>query len=97
MSHIKYSSQFVRDTNFVSIGFVAKALPTCQGCYDCVSICPAGAIKIKGDKVWVSEDWCVGCGICQEACTHHAIRLVQVSSLRENLLDYFTGMELDLS
>jgi Fe-S-cluster-containing hydrogenase component 2 len=62
-----------------------------------VEVCPAGAIKVKGNKVWVNEDWCIGCGVCQEICPHHAIRLIQISTLRENLLDYFEGMNIDLS
>jgi len=97
MSNLKYYSPIVKKNNMVSIGFVAKALPTCQGCYECVTKCAAGAIKVKGDKVWVQEDLCIGCGICQHACPHHAIRLIQVSPLQENLLDYFNELKLDLS
>ena len=99
MSHIKYCSQFVRDTNLVSIVVCARALPPAKKklLRLCIDLPGRGEFKIKGDKVWVSEDLCVGCGICQEACPHHAIRLIQVSSLRENLLDYFAGMKLDLS
>jgi len=82
---------------FGSIGFVAKALPTCKGCMDCVSICPMDAIKVRGDKVWVKEDDCIGCGLCQTACQHHAIRLIQVGPARGKLLDYFDGVHLDLS
>lgn len=82
---------------FKSVGFVAKSLPTCQGCFECVSKCPAGAIRIKGDKVWVKEDECVGCGICQNTCPHKAIRLIQISPSRGGILDYFDGLNLTVS
>ena len=97
MSNLKYYSDLVKSHNMVSIGFVAKALPTCKGCFDCVNICAAGAIKIKGDKVWVNEDDCIGCGVCQHVCQHNAIRLIQISPLRDNLLDYFETLNLDLT
>ena len=83
--------------NFVNVGFVAKALPTCKGCFECVSVCPTGAIKIKGDKVWVNEDDCIGCGVCQNTCPDNMIRLVEVSSFRGGLLDYFEGISIDVS
>ena len=96
LRNLKYFSPETR-TMFVNVGFIAKALPTCKGCFDCVSICPADAIKIKGDKVWVNEDDCIGCGLCQNVCPHKAIRLVQITPSRGGLLDYFDGLNLDVS
>lgn len=95
LHNMKY---FTRRTqkSYRNVGFVAKALPTCRGCLDCVSVCPADAIRVKGDKVWVKEDDCIGCGLCQNACSHNAIRLVQVAPIREGLLDYFEGIEIDI-
>ena len=55
------------------------------------------AIKINGNKVWVKEDECIGCGICQYSCKHDAIHLVQIGKRMDNLMDYFGGLELDLS
>ena len=83
--------------NFVNVGFVAKALPTCKGCFDCVPACPTEAIRVKGAKVWVREDLCIGCGVCQNTCPDKMIRLVQVSPARGGLLDYFDGIRIDVS
>lgn len=83
--------------NFINVGFVAKALPACKGCNECVSACPAGAIKKNGNKVWVQEDICVGCGVCQHACEYDAIRLVQIGKPKGDLADYFDGLRLDVS
>ena len=96
LRNMRYFSAQTRQL-FSSIGFVAKALPTCKGCLDCVDICPMDAIKVKGEKVWVKEDDCVGCGLCQTACPHHAIRLIQVGPARGELMDYFDGLHLDLT
>ncbi len=97
LKNLKYCTPDVFRHNFINVGFVAKALPDCKGCNKCVSICPPGAIKKNGNKVWVNEDKCVGCGVCQHACEHDAIQLVQIGKPRGELLDYFDGLKLDLS
>ena len=97
LRNLKYFSPYVRKNIITSIGFVAKALPTCKGCLDCVDICPMDAIRAKGDMVWVNEDDCIGCGLCQNVCPHNAIRLVQIEPGKKTLLDYFEGMGVDIS
>ena len=96
LRNLKHFSPNARNL-ITNIGFVAKALPTCKGCLDCVDICPMDAIRVKGDMVWVNEEDCIGCGLCQNACSHNAIRLVQVAPAREKLEDYFEGMNIDVS
>jgi len=98
MKNLKYYTPDIHQHNFINVGFVAKALPECKGCNQCVSICPAGAIQVNGNKVWVKEDICIGCGVCQNVCKHEAIQLVQIGKSKGDLLDYFDGrLELDLS
>ncbi len=97
MKNLKYYTPDVHKHNFINVGFVAKAKPGCKGCNQCVDICPAGAIKVNGNKVWVKEDICIGCGVCQGACKHDAISLVQVGKPKGDLMDYFDGLQLDLS
>lgn len=96
LHNIRYLTPGTRK-NVMSVGFVAKALPTCKGCFDCIDICPADAVHAKGDKVWVNEDLCVGCGLCQYKCEHHAIRMVQIDPPKGKMLDYFKGIQLDVS
>jgi len=45
----------------------------CDGCEECVSACPAGAITIKNDKAVINADLCVDCGICLEECPNNAV------------------------
>ncbi len=97
MKNLKYYTPDIKKHNFVNVAFIAKALPDCKGCNKCVEACPADAIKINGNKVWVKEDECIGCGICQYTCKHDAIQLVQIGKRMDNLMDYFGGLELDLS
>ncbi len=41
-----------------------------DGCKICVEMCPLGsaAIVLDEEKVWVIEDGCIGCGVCQHQC-----------------------------
>lgn len=96
MKNIRYYPPDVKKHNFINVGYAAKALPECKGCKRCVEACPAGAVKVNGAKVWVQEDICIGCGICQLTCKEKAIRLVQVGKPKANLLDYFEGLPLDV-
>jgi NAD-dependent dihydropyrimidine dehydrogenase PreA subunit len=98
MSNLKYYTPEIKKHNFVNVGFAAKALPDCKGCGKCVDICPAGAVRANGNKVWVKEDDCIGCGLCQIACKHDAIQLVQVGKQKGDLIEYFGGLiNLDVS
>ena len=42
----------------------------CMHCTDasCVSVCPTGAAAHHGESVVIDQDWCIGCGYCEEAC-----------------------------
>lgn len=53
----------------------------CNGCSDCVDICPVNAITIENDLAVVDKDWCVGCGLCITRCEVQTIRLVRRSDV----------------
>jgi ferredoxin len=98
MKNLKYYPPDIHKHNFINVAFAAKALPTCKGCKKCVSACPTDAIHINGNKVWVREDKCIGCGVCQYTCEFDAIQLVQIRKPKGDLIDYFDGrLKLDLS
>lgn len=42
----------------------------CMHCTDasCVTVCPVGAAAHHGEYVVIDQDWCIGCGYCEEAC-----------------------------
>jgi len=97
LKNIKYYPPEIHKHNFINVAFAAKALPACKGCRRCVSACPTDAIQINGNKVWVREDLCIGCGVCQYACEFGGIELVQIRPPKGDLLDYFDGrLRLDL-
>lgn len=48
----------------------------CEGCGECVDVCPAECLELQGDKaVVVDEDECLECESCIEVCETGAITL----------------------
>jgi ferredoxin len=45
----------------------------CNGCGDCVSICPANAITMQERKAKIDPFQCIGCGACIPVCPKEAI------------------------
>ena len=46
----------------------------CVACLACVRVCPADAVGVEADRVWIVDEACTRCGICVPACPHEAIR-----------------------
>jgi len=48
----------------------------CDGCDECIEICPAKAISgEKGQRHVIDKEKCIGCGTCLDKCHTHAISL----------------------
>ncbi len=48
----------------------------CEGCGNCVEVCPAGVFEIENDKARAARhDDCLDCGACAEECPSQAITL----------------------
>lgn len=45
----------------------------CVACGCCISFCPAKAISLKGNKVFIDQKLCVGCGECLCICRFSAV------------------------
>jgi len=53
----------------------------------CIRVCPADAVAVEDEDVWILEDACVRAGLCLEACPHDAISVVgDVARVRELLV-----------
>jgi len=48
----------------------------CDGCGECVEVCPISAIQIQNGKAVVSDN-CIDCGICVRSCPIGAISLLE--------------------
>ena len=51
----------------------------CNGCGDCVELCPVSALTMEGDIAVVDKDWCIGCGVCAVSCPTEAISITRRS------------------
>ena len=49
------------------------AKKNCTGCFECVNICPTGAITVMNKKVKIEKDICIDCMCCHEVCRFNAI------------------------
>ncbi|MBQ3502330.1 MAG: 4Fe-4S binding protein [Clostridia bacterium] len=45
----------------------------CLGCGACASMCPVGAISMKGGKAEIDKKKCIKCGTCKDICPVGAI------------------------
>lgn len=80
---------------FRSVGWKAQAKKRCTACGECAEICPKGAISVREDQIFITED-CIGCGFCAAECPEDAIDIVQIEPMKKNLQEYFFGFYPDL-
>jgi ferredoxin len=45
----------------------------CNGCGDCVSVCPNGAMILQNNHAFIDQELCQGCEICVDSCLQGAI------------------------
>ena len=56
----------------------------CNGCGECVDVCPNGALVFQNNHAVILQDLCQGCEICIDACPQRAILSAQeVQDCRE--------------
>jgi ferredoxin len=95
MQITKHSTRDIR-SRFKSVGWVAKSNDNCINCGKCVDICPQHAIT-PGQFGIVIDDQCFGCGLCKNSCNTGAIEIIPKNELiKENIKDYFSGLNLEL-
>jgi len=64
----------------------------CNGCGNCVDICPVNAITIEDDLAIIDKEWCVGCGLCSTRCPLEATKLIRRSDIDVVPLPSFKGL-----
>jgi diguanylate cyclase (GGDEF)-like protein len=48
----------------------------CVACLACVRVCPADAVAVEEQRVWIVDEACTRCGLCLPACPHDAITAI---------------------
>lgn len=50
--------------------------PWCEGCGDCIRICPNDAITLEFSQAKIDHDKCILCGYCASACKYFCLKVV---------------------
>jgi len=58
-------------------------LDRCDGCGDCVEVCPERAIQLVGGLAQINSELCTECEVCVPACPAGAIRVARPVVVRE--------------
>lgn len=45
----------------------------CNGCGDCIDVCPTGALILQNNHAFIHQELCQGCEVCVDACLLGAI------------------------
>jgi Fe-S-cluster-containing hydrogenase component 2 len=48
----------------------------CDSCEACLTICPTEALQLQDGQVAITQEKCVGCGLCVSACPQGSFRMV---------------------
>ncbi|MBD3353104.1 MAG: 4Fe-4S dicluster domain-containing protein [Candidatus Lokiarchaeota archaeon] len=56
---------------------IIQIAENCQGCKECISVCPVGARSWNDtiSTIKIDHDKCIGCGLCRNTCKNDAIQL----------------------
>lgn len=75
-----FSGQQLGDDLIAATPLITKRLiiplHLCQGCGECVAVCPNGALSLVNQKATVDATKCLLCGYCSPVCKEFAIRVV---------------------
>lgn len=71
----------------------------CRFCKQCIVVCPAKATVEAGEKVFIQENVCIGCGDCLVACKFDAIEVNYGESaevMAEKMAEYAYAVLLNI-
>ena len=53
---------------------ITYTLDSCRKCLKCLKFCPTEAITLDNGRVFISDEKCINCGKCVQACHNQGIK-----------------------
>lgn len=54
---------------------ISYNMDKCNGCHQCVAVCPLASLRIAGNKISVDYAGCSACGDCVDLCPANALKI----------------------
>jgi ferredoxin len=58
----------------------------CNGCGDCVSVCPNDAMILQNNHAFIDQELCQGCAVCVDSCPQGAILTGEPDPVRKEVI-----------
>jgi NAD-dependent dihydropyrimidine dehydrogenase PreA subunit len=68
----------------------------CNGCGECVSVCPNGALTLQNQRVFIDQELCQACEVCVDSCPQGAILTGEPALTRSEVVKISSAVPVEI-